>query len=395
MANKVKASIILGDSFTFPEGDAATNRVYTYAKGLKENGLAVHVICFRNDYVTNHRGITDGINYHLPFRQTVRSPYFIIRRLNNLGKFLNTFRFFREIERESKIENIITYTIRKDTQLFAYFLAKAFHASLILERSEHPFKSYRTRIAEKTAGKFRVIFEIIFSDYIFCISDYLMNFYRRNGAGETKLFKVPSTVDVTRFVNRVERKLQYKYICYSGSLTREKDGVDILIRSYALIASEFPEVNLVLVGKADTIDDEVFFRNLVAELNIQGRVLFTGKLPRNDIPAYICNAEVLALARPSSIVADAGFPSKVSEYLATGRAVVVTKVGEIPSYLTDNQDAFLADPDNVSDFAGKLRSALMDKVLADKVGLNGKEIARSVFNYQYQATRILRFLAKE
>ncbi len=392
---KPKAFIILGDSFTFPEGDAATNRVYTYAKGLSENGVTVHVVCFRNDYVNKHYGVTDGIIYHLPFRQSSRSQYFIIRRLNNLEKYLNTLRLFLSIRRESRIDSIITYTIRKNTQLFAYFLAKAFHSSLILERSEHPFKSYRTPFAEKTAGRFRVIFEILFSDYIFCISDYLIQFYRQNGAGTKKLFKVPSTVDVTRFDSRVDRKLRYKYICYAGSLTREKDGVDILIRSFALIKSDFNDVNLVLVGKADTNEDEAFFRKLVTELDIKDRVLFTGKLPRNDIPAYICNAELLALARPRSIVADAGFPSKVSEYLSTGRPVVVTKVGEIPAYLTDGQNAFLADPDSVSDFAEKLRLALMDEAQAMKVGTNGKEIAQSVFNYRFQATRILRFLAKK
>jgi len=75
--------------------------------------------------------------------------------------------------------------------------------------------------------------------------------------------------------------------------------------------------------------------------------------------------------------------------------VVVTKVGEIPAYLTDNQNAFLADPDSVSDFADKLRLVLMNEAHAELVGLRGKEVARSVFNYQYQATRILKFLEKE
>jgi hypothetical protein len=38
--------VIYGDVFTFPECSAATNRVYTYAKGFIENGISVHVICF-------------------------------------------------------------------------------------------------------------------------------------------------------------------------------------------------------------------------------------------------------------------------------------------------------------------------------------------------------------
>ena len=391
---KNRAYIILGDSFTFPEGDAATNRVYTYAKGLAENGVPVHVVCFRNDYVSIHSGETEGINYHLPFRQSARSPYFIIRRINNLGKYLNTIRLFRQIQKEHGIENVIAYTIRKNTQLFGFLLSRIFRSNLILERSEHPFKSYNTWIGENISGRFRVVFEIVFSDYIFCISSYLADFYIRKGAREKKLFKVPSTVDVTRFNIIYDRKLPFQYICYSGSLTRQKDGVDILIRSFSNIALEFPDIKLVLVGKADTTEDELFFRELVKTMDIENRVLFTGKVPRNEIPSYICNAELLVLARPESIVADAGFPSKVSEYLATGRPVVVTRVGEIPDYLTHNQTAFLAEPGSVDDFSARMRSALRNKDLAVKVGLSGREIARTVFNYKLQASRILSFLEK-
>ena len=72
------AYVIFGDSFTFPEGDAATNRVYAYSKGFTENGIAVHVICFRNDYIDEHTGETGGIKYYHPFGQTTRSNYFII-----------------------------------------------------------------------------------------------------------------------------------------------------------------------------------------------------------------------------------------------------------------------------------------------------------------------------
>ena len=61
------------------------------------------------------------------------------------------------------------------------------------------------------------------------------------------------------------------------------------------------------------------------------------------MPKYLCNAKLLALARPDSIQAQGGFPTKLGEYLATGRPVVVTKVGEIPDYLEDGVNAFLSD----------------------------------------------------
>jgi hypothetical protein len=49
--------IIFGDLFSFPEGHAATNRIYTYAKGLQENGVNVTVICFSNDYLDQPNGV--------------------------------------------------------------------------------------------------------------------------------------------------------------------------------------------------------------------------------------------------------------------------------------------------------------------------------------------------
>ncbi len=53
--------VIFGDNFSFPEGNAATNRIYTYAKGFVENGIDVFIICNRNDYVTNGNGTLDSI----------------------------------------------------------------------------------------------------------------------------------------------------------------------------------------------------------------------------------------------------------------------------------------------------------------------------------------------
>lgn len=391
---KQKAGVIIGDSFTFPDGDAATNRVYTYAKGYLGQGLKMHVICFRNDYLLTHEGETEGIMYYHPFAQTERSPWFIVRRWNNLKKFYNTLKLFSKIRKEYDVWLVMAYTIRLYTQVFAYLLSKMSGAVHVLERSEHPFKSYNNKLSELIFGRLRIWTEIIFSNRIFCISDYLMDFYRKRGASVDKLFKVPSTVDPFRFSGFHMRQLEQRYICYSGSLTLMKDGVDILIRSFSRISPVFPDLLLVLVGKADTVQDEQYFRNLVTDLMINEKVIFTGKVPRNVVPSYICNAHVLALARPRSIVADAGFPSKLSEYLSTGIPVVTTKVGEIPMYLTDNQNAFLSEPDSVEEFAAKLKAVLDDYHNAREVGLKGRKIAMSEFNYLHQAKRIIEFLEK-
>jgi glycosyltransferase involved in cell wall biosynthesis len=227
---------------------------------------------------------------------------------------------------------------------------------------------------------------------MFCISDYLIDFYKKRGFDQHKLFLVPSTVDTERFNKQINSPLDYSYILYCGSLTILKDGVNILIESFKKISDMYPEINLVLIGKGDSVSDEIMIKDLVVNLNIEKRVIFLGQLPRTEIPAYLCNAKILALARPESIVADAGFPSKLTEYLATGNPVVVTRVGEIPQYLTDYETAFLTEPGSINAFANKLDYVLNNYESAKRIGINGKELTSTIFNYNFQSKRMITFI---
>ena len=92
---KKQAIIVFGDTFTFPEGNAATNRVHTFAKGFLENKLAAFVICFRNEYTENIEGTFEGIGYCYPYGQKVRNKHFLIRRWVKLRKYLKTYQSFK------------------------------------------------------------------------------------------------------------------------------------------------------------------------------------------------------------------------------------------------------------------------------------------------------------
>ena len=386
-----KSIIIIGDSFTFPDGNAATNRVYTYARGFNENGIRSHIICFRNDYLESHTGEVDGICYDYPFRQAARSPYFLVRRWHNILKYYNTAKIIKGIKRDHEIKAVIAYTVRMSTFMYAWLLSFIFRTNLLLERSEHPLKDIKSRTAI-LGGYIKTFIEATFSNGIICISEYLRKFYGSVGARDKKLLVVPSTVDFTRFEGNFISPYDFRYICYCGSLTYTKDGVHILLESFSRITEKYPDIRLVLIGKADTQEDEQSLRAIATRLGIDQKALFTGVLSRELIPGYLCNAEVLVLSRPRSIVADAGFPSKVTEYLSTGKPVVVTRVGEIPVYLTDNINAFIAEPDDIEGFANKMDYVLSNYPSSLQVGLKGKELVVSTFNYRYQSKRIIEFL---
>jgi glycosyltransferase involved in cell wall biosynthesis len=387
------AYVIIGDLFAFPEGNAATNRVHTYAKGFYENGQNVHVICFESEYDTVGDGVIDGIYFYHPFGQRKRNKYFVIRRYHKLLKYLRTIKLIKRINEKEKIISINIWTNLFLTHLFAWFSAKICKTKLIVECSEYPLRHYQNGALEKKLGILKFYLESNLCDGVFCISQFLIDFYIKHGINPRKLFLVPSTVDTERFNRQFNSPLSFKYILYCGTLTILKDGVNILIESFTKISEKYPEINLVLIGKSASLKDEIIIKDLLATLNIDKRIFLLGQLSRTEIPAYLTNAKILALARPQSIVADAGFPSKLTEYLATGNPVVVTKVGEIPVYLKDNENAFLSDPDSVDAFADKLDFVLSNYDLAQQVGAKGKELTRTIFNYNFQARRMLEFTA--
>lgn len=384
--------IIFGDLFTFPEGGAATNRVHAYAKGLSENDLKVHVICFGNNTNNVADGMINGYFFYHPFGQRKRNKYFIFRRWLKIIKYFKTFRVLQTINENDKIIAINCYSDSFLTQFFIFILAKYFRTKLILEHSEHPLKNFQDSYMRKILGNIKIYSETKICDGIFCISNYLIHFFLKKGVNEKKLFLVPSTVDAERFKTSSCSPLEFQYILYCGSLTLMKDGVDILIKSFASISDTHPEINLVLIGKSYSFDTDLFFRDLVLSLKIEERVFFIGEMSRNEVPAYLNNAKILALARPSSMIASAGFPSKLTEYLATGIPVVVTEVGDIPIYLSDNENAFLSKPDSVEAFAGKLDYVLQNYKFAQDVGKKGQELTSSVFSYNFQASRMIEFI---
>jgi glycosyltransferase involved in cell wall biosynthesis len=384
--------VIFGDRFTFPEGNAATNRVYTYAKGCVENDLNVTVVCFGNDFSDQLEGVTEGISFYNLFGIKTRKPGRLSSVFHKIIKYIKAPVLLKRLNKKEKILDIHLYTNRFVVELFLCLIARLIGTRITLERSEHPFQDFGQSLLERTKLRFVLGCEPRLFDGVICISNYLADFYHEKGFNENQILIIPSTVDTGRFFQSAESPLHFDYVFYCGSLTILKDGVDILIKSFSEISGKYGDLFLVLAGKGDTVEEETAVRKLVDDIGMGEKVIFLGQVPRNDIPQYLVHAKILALARPSSFIADAGFPSKLTEYLAAGKPAVVTKVGEIPYYLKDNETAFLVDPDDVSAFAGKLEFVLDNYDYALKIAERGKELTRNVFNYNTQVLRLIDFL---
>lgn len=256
---------------------------------------------------------------------------------------------------------------------------------------------------EETQGSFlqkrkaqtnnRLFLDAIGSIDLFAVmTETLAAYYKKIAKTNAKFIHLPMTVDLSRFdiAPTSKDKYQKPYIAFTGTMNNRKDGVDVLIKAFAKIADRYPNYHLYLAGFWHY--DVPMQDALIFDFRLQERVHRVGVLNREQIPPFVCNANLLVLSRPDSHQAQGGFPTKLGEYLATGNPVCVTKVGEIPNYLEDNVSAFMAEPGDVDSFADAMDRALSDETNAKRIGANGRKVAEKNFDVVLQSKRLTLFL---
>jgi glycosyltransferase involved in cell wall biosynthesis len=81
-------------------------------------------------------------------------------------------------------------------------------------------------------------------------------------------------------------------------------------------------------------------------------------------------------------------PAKLAEYLAVGRAVVVSRVGDIPDYLVDRQDVLFCKPGDPHSLASTLQQLLQNRLLRKALAANARSAAQRNFDYHKVIARL-------
>lgn len=224
---------------------------------------------------------------------------------------------------------------------------------------------------------------------LFVISQALKDYFISKGVQSDLIHVINMTVDIQRFSSVNKQDSVDTYIAYCGTVSNNKDGVDQLIKSFAVVHANHPELKLYIIGQIPAINEKNSNMALVGQLGIKDSVVFYGPVPADEMPRILSDATILALDRPDNKQAKYGFPTKLGEYLITGNPVVITRVGDIPLFLSDQESALIAEPDNVESFSQKLSWALDHPLEAKAIGENGRRVAIKNFNGIIEGRKII------
>lgn len=173
---------------------------------------------------------------------------------------------------------------------------------------------------------------------------------------------VHNGLDTPKFIALadVSEKPERPYILSVGKFELQK-GQDVLIDAFTLIANDYPDIDLVLIGATDKA--LIPLRELCKCKGIEDRVFFLPNTPHSKVAKYFKHATIFAL--PSKQEA---FPLVILEAGAFGLPVAASRVGGIPEILTDGVTGRLFESGNVAELALCLRSMLDSPSAAPDMG---------------------------
>lgn len=390
-----KIEIVFVGKTAFPVSSASSNRILSLGKGLKNSGANVSVYCFglpkfatKNNLIVK-QGKIEGIRYKYTGIGDYSSSLKILRGLNLLiGQFVGYYLLF--IRYKKKKPFFFTSQTGISYIFPLWLLTKLLKGKLFFFRSEYPKPVLNKSILLWVYEYFIYPVSIKMFDGMFIMTRSLEKYFNKWKNKNAFTDITPLTIDINLFKKSYSPIINSPYIAYSGSLSNKKDGVDILIRAFAKISSDYPELKLIIIGGGSGLEKLKELAN--SQIENKNKITFTGLIDYKNIPAYIKNAKILALARPNSVQAEGGFPSKLGEYLATGNPVVVTNTGEIGYYLKDKINVIIAEPGSIDDFANKLKWTLDNPSVAKQIGQKGIEVVEKNFDSTIIGEKILKRL---
>jgi PEP-CTERM/exosortase A-associated glycosyltransferase len=185
------------------------------------------------------------------------------------------------------------------------------------------------------------------------------------GVPADKVTVIPNAVDIEKFSMGGTPDLALKdqlglggsrLIGFIGSFYAY-EGLDVLLRAVPQLVARMPDLRVLLVGGGP---QDAQLRQMAKDLNIADKVVFTGRVPHDQVNKYYDLLDVLVYPRLSMRLTDLVTPLKPLEAMAQGRILAASDVGGHLELIEDGKTGVLFgadDPDSLADKVGALLAA--------------------------------------
>lgn len=145
----------------------------------------------------------------------------------------------------------------------------------------------------------------------------------------------------------------------------------LILNAVTQVVHQYPKIRLMLLGKSNPA-----VLKLANEYGIEGKIIAPGYVPFDLFPMYLGCADFFLLPFPNTIYNIGRWPSKVCDYMASGRPIVSNPTGDIKTLFEQYEVGLLAD-ENADDIAAKILYLFDHPQVAESLGQNARHVAET------------------
>ena len=225
------------------------------------------------------------------------------------------------------------------------------------------------------------------ADHVFTICEGLRSDIAARGIAKEKITVIPNAVDIDAFAvgGQPDAALKERLglsgcavIGFIGSFYAY-EGLDLLLDALPAVLQQRPDVRVLLVGGGP---QDAALKAQAVRLGLADKVVFTGRVPHQEVQRYYDLVDVLAYPRHSMRLTELVTPLKPLEAMAQGRLLVASDVGGHKELIQHRETGLLFQAGSASALAQTLVEALRSPKLAASIRVAGRRFVEQHRNWK-------------
>jgi glycosyltransferase involved in cell wall biosynthesis len=395
---KPKHIVFIMDSNGFPNGMASTQRVKLLSKGLLKTGYDVTILCIRaleRQPIENIdvKGCYQGVQFEYTSGTTIRADNFIKRRWLEIRGLLVSFFRILHLKASGAIDCIYLFDATgKLTFLGSIYkiFAVILKIPLIIELNERPWS-----LKENPAYLEKRISPLIGATGVIVISSFLNQWVESEVKRTSKnvaILYIPILIDSQESID-VDSQFPHEnpVLMFAGA-PQYDETIRFLFETMREVIKINPLCRLIISGIKETDPAGAWLLSEKTSEEIQNNISLIGYVSRSELLELYRRSTALLIPLFDDVRSKARFPTKLGEYLMSGRPVITNNVGELTKYLVNGRDAFFCEPGDPTAYAKLILQVLDDPIRTNAIGQKGKETACQHFDYSLWGHQLAVFI---
>lgn len=202
---------------------------------------------------------------------------------------------------------------------------------------------------------------------------------RKAKVNMSKVLVLPKGIDLNTFENKDKRDATKINAIVTRSLLPEYRH-DCILNAFALLNQQGIDFVLTIVGDGRLLP---YLKNVAQNLNIQDKVIFTGRIPNTALPQLLQQANFYI-----SMPITEGVSGSLFEAMACGCYPVVTNIEGNQSWIKHRENGQLITVDDAKMLADELKWAFKNEEYRNKAVLKNRHFVEENANYKTNMTII-------